>query len=117
MLNAIAIIDDRYNGMTNAAIAEKYGCSVAQVERLNQKHGVRVRGKQRRRSHPLADLPLEQLIREAISEDRQLIIEHGLGDGYIAYIDDEAGREDRTVEAAVRSALALTAPKDDSNGK
>ena len=109
MLDAVTITNDRYAGMTCAAVAEKHGCSESQVHRLMAQLGLagQIRGKQQPRE-PRAEITTHGLITLALDKATEVIIERGCGGGYIVTIDDQTGAEERDIQSAIRSAMRRT---------
>jgi DNA-binding IscR family transcriptional regulator len=109
MLDAVAITNDRYAGMTCAAVAEKHGCSESQVHRLMVQLGLagQIRGKQKPRE-PKPEMTTHDLILHALDDATEVIIERGAAGGYIVTIDDQTGAEERDIGSAIRSALRRT---------
>ena len=105
-VNVISILDDRHNGMSCRAIAEKHGVPEYAIWQIMKETGyagkMRARPVQPKRREKLQPADVLRTF-EQIGEE--LVIERSADDsGWIVTIDDLSGQQEETIADAILSA-------------
>ena len=106
--NVVDILTDRFNGASCRDIAEKHGLPEHTIHTIMKETGYAGRFRARPRRIKALRKTHDDIMREIESAADELVVERSAdGEGWIVSIDDVPGSQERTIEAATRSAYEV----------